>query len=106
MNYVTEKEMTNSFSRNLKQLRNRRTPPMTQQQLAARLHVDRGVIAKYESGLLLPPVCFALNLARYFDTTVECLFTEQQERKERRIHIEDITSHHTKIDTGRKNKNY
>lgn len=106
MNYVTEAEMTNSFSRNLKQLRSRRTPPLTQQQLALRLHVGRGLIAKYECGLLLPSVCFALNLARYFGTTVERLFTEEREVKERKISFENITSHHTEIDTGRTAQNY
>lgn len=106
MNYITEKEMINYFSQNLKQLRSRRTPPVTQQQLATRLHVDRGLIAKYESGLLLPSVCLALNLAHYFDTTVESLFTEQWEGKERRVIFENITPHNTEINKGRKVQNY
>lgn len=78
MNYVTEPELTTCFSRNLRQLRNGRTPPVTQQQLAGRLHVNRGLIAKYETGLSLPSICLALNLARYFNTTVERLFTEPE----------------------------
>lgn len=76
MNLITETEVTQHFSRNLKLLRNGRTPPLSQQQLANRLHVDRGLIAKYESGLLLPSVCLAINIARYFKIPMESLLAE------------------------------
>lgn len=76
MNLITEVEMTQHFSQNLKLLRNGRTPPISQQQLANRLHVDRGLIAKYESGLLLPSACLAFNIARYFKISMESLLAE------------------------------
>ena len=41
MNDITEQEMTRYFSNNLRLLRNGRTPPISQQQLANQLHVDR-----------------------------------------------------------------
>lgn len=104
-NYITEPEMKQYFSRNLKKLRNGRTPPISQQQLADRLHVDRGLIAKYESGLMLPSICLAVNIARCFDTTVEHLFT-MEEKKEGRNLFENVTSYHTKIDSGSKIQNY
>ena len=40
MNDITEQEMTRYFSNNLRLLRNGRTPPISQQQLANQLHVD------------------------------------------------------------------
>ena len=64
MNDITEQEMTRYFSNNLRLLRNGRTPPISQQQLANQLHVDRGLIAKYECGLLLPPVHLAFLISR------------------------------------------
>lgn len=76
MNLITETEMIQLFSRNLKLLRNGRTPPVSQQQLANRLHVDRGLIAKYESGLLLPSACLAFNMAHYFNIPMESLLAE------------------------------
>ena len=76
MNLITEAEMTQLFSRNLKLLRNGRIPPISQQQLARRLHVDRGLIAKYESGLLLPSACLAFNMARYFNIPMESLMAK------------------------------
>lgn len=75
MNLITEAEMTQLFSRNLKLLRNGRIPPISQQ-LARRLHVDRGLIAKYESGLLLPSACLAFNMARYFNIPMESLLAK------------------------------
>lgn len=80
MNLITEVEMTQHFSQNLKLLRNGRTPPISQQQLANRLHVDRGLIAKYESGLLLPSACLAFNIARYFKIPMESLLAESISR--------------------------
>lgn len=73
---VTESELIENFSQNLSLLRHKRIPPVTQQQLALRLHVGRGLIAKYEGGILLPPVCLAFNMARYFNVTMEDLFAD------------------------------
>ena len=65
MNDITEQEMTRYFSNNLRLLRNGRT-----------LHVDRGLIAKYECGLLLPPVHLAFLISRYFKIPMEALLAK------------------------------
>ena len=76
MNDITEQEMTRYFSNNLRLLRNGRTSPISQQQLANQLHVDRGLIAKYECGLLLPPVHLAFLISRYFKIPMEALLAK------------------------------
>lgn len=102
MNDITETEMTQRFSHNLKQLRYLRTPPVTQQQLANRLHVDRGLIAKYERGMLLPSVCLAFNMARFFDISMEKLLTGTLGMNRRENEFENITPYNQKNDPGRK----
>lgn len=93
MNLITEKDLRRGFSRNLKNLRNLSKPPISQQQLANCLHIDRTLIAKYENGSLLPSVCTAVNMARYFKISVEALLMTPAGR---RIQIEDFTFGYSK----------
>ena len=76
MKFITEQELTHHFSRNLKRLRRLQAPPVSQRHLAGRLHVDRATIANYESGRLLPSLCLACNIARYFDISLETLLSD------------------------------
>ena len=52
---------------------------LSQSELAARLGVSRQTINSLENGRYLPSLPLAINLARFFDTTVEQLFELEQE---------------------------
>ncbi len=56
------------FSENLKALRKARG--MTQEELAARLHVVRQTVSKWEKGLSVPDAELLIRLAEVLDTTV------------------------------------
>lgn len=56
------------FSENLKALRKARG--MTQEELAARLHVVRQTVSKWEKGLSVPDADLLIRLAEVLDTTV------------------------------------
>lgn len=56
-------------------LRQRRTAAgLSQSELGQRLGVSRQTINALETGRYLPSLPLALNLARFFDTTVEQIF--------------------------------
>ena len=56
------------FTENLKALRKARG--MTQEELAARLHVVRQTVSKWEKGLSVPDAELLIRLAEVLDTTV------------------------------------
>ena len=56
------------FSENLKALR--RAKGLTQEELAARLHVVRQTVSKWEKGLSVPDAELLIRLAEVLDTTV------------------------------------
>jgi putative transcriptional regulator len=61
-------------------VRARRThAELSQSDLAARMGVSRQTINSLENGRYLPSLPLAMNLARFFHTTVEELFELEQE---------------------------
>ena len=59
------------FSENLRALR--KAKGLTQEELAARLHVVRQTVSKWEKGLSVPDADLLLRLAEVLDTTVSRL---------------------------------
>ena len=61
-------------------VRARRThAELSQSHLATQMGVSRQTINSLENGRYLPSLPLAMNLARFFDTTVEELFELEQE---------------------------
>lgn len=52
---------------------------MTQQQLADELGVSRNTINSIENGKYLPSLELALNIAQYFNTSVESVFFKEEQ---------------------------
>ena len=52
---------------------------LSQRELAAALDVSRQTINSIEKGRYVPSLPLALALARYFDTTVEEMFDDQDD---------------------------
>jgi putative transcriptional regulator len=52
---------------------------LSQADLGAAVHVSRQTINAIEAGRYLPSLPLALNLARFFSTTVERMFTPHEE---------------------------
>ena len=55
---------------------------LSQAELGAALHVSRQTINAIEAGRPLPALPLALNLARFFSTTVERMFVRNEEAGE------------------------
>lgn len=68
------------FQENLKALR--RKKGMSQEELAARLHVVRQTISKWEKGLSVPDSALLIRLAEVFDVPVSELLGERIEAEE------------------------
>ena len=76
------------FSENLKSIRQARG--MTQEELAARLHVVRQTISKWEKGLSVPDADLLIRLAEALDTTVgQLLGAEIPEDEDQRDALAD-----------------
>lgn len=63
--------MENVLGGNLKYLR--KTKQLTQDQLADKLGVNRAMIGSYEEGRAIPKVSVLMDMAHYFNTTVDAL---------------------------------
>ena len=62
-------------------VRGRRTDAeLSQSELAVRMGVSRQTINSLENGRYLPSLPLAINLARFFGTTVEQLFELEREK--------------------------
>jgi putative transcriptional regulator len=62
-------------------VRTRRTDAeLSQSELAVRMGVSRQTINSLENGRYLPSLPLAINLARFFGTTVEQLFELEREK--------------------------
>ena len=68
------------FQENLKALR--RKKGMSQEELAARLHVVRQTISKWEKGLSVPDSALLIRLAEVFEVPVSKLLGERIEAEE------------------------
>lgn len=76
--FEEERTMDVSFGESLRRLRVERG--LTQQQLAQKLHIDRGSIASWETGHRIPSVSTIMQIAQYLGADVaELLGTEAQD---------------------------
>jgi putative transcriptional regulator len=63
---------------NIRRLRANLEPPITQEQLAAELHVTRQTIIAIEKGKYDPSLPLALKIARFFQKPVETIFFDDE----------------------------
>ena len=92
MSSEKEQQLKTNLARNLKYLRLRRNPSISQQYLATRLQVSTRSISYYESGQYLPPAHVLCGIAEYFGCTVEDLLSNKlPAKKEDRQINENIT---------------
>ncbi|RLV57814.1 transcriptional regulator [Parashewanella curva] len=64
--------VSNKLDNNIAKLRSRRK--LSQQQLADEIGVSRKTISTIETGRFTPSVVIALNLAKFFEVSVEEIF--------------------------------
>ena len=65
------------FAKNLKMLRKKQTPYLSQGRIAERLGVCRTTYISYETGSRQAPAFFIANAARYFGVSADRLLTEK-----------------------------
>ena len=65
------------FAKNLRMLRQRETPLLSQARLAERLGVCRTTYIGYETGSRHAPAFFVSNVARYFGVSADKLLCEK-----------------------------
>ena len=51
----------------------RKEQGLSQKKLAKRLEISSASIGMYETGKRTPPLCTAIKIAKYFNTSVECI---------------------------------
>ena len=88
---IKESELTNHLSKNLKQLRLSKNPPLSQERLANNLGTTREAISRFEQGNRIPTVCTLLNLSRFFQIPMEDLLLKSPDAGGSETN-EDITS--------------
>lgn len=92
MSGAKEEQLKTNLARNLKYLRLRRNPQISQKYLATRLQVSVRSISYYESGKYLPPSHVLCEIAEYFGYSVEDLLSNKlPAKKEDRQINENIT---------------
>lgn len=67
------------LSENIRNLRKEKG--MTQEALAQQLHTTRQTVSKWEKGRLEPNIQMLINLANYFDITLDALILGTKENK-------------------------
>lgn len=65
------------FAKNLRTLRERQRPYLSQSRIAKRLGVCRTTYVGYELGKRQPPAFFIANVARYFGVSTDKMLREQ-----------------------------
>ena len=65
------------FAKNLRTLREKQTPYLSQRRLCTRLGVSRSAYATYELGTRQAPAFFVSNVAKYFGVSADKLLREQ-----------------------------
>ena len=65
------------FAKNLRTLRKKQTPYLSQRRLCKRLGVSRSAYTTYELGTRQAPAFFIANVSRYFGVSADKLLTEQ-----------------------------
>jgi len=65
------------FARNLKMLRQKQKPFLSQRRLAERLGVCRSTYASYEAGTRQAPAFFIVNAAGYFGVSADKMLREK-----------------------------
>ena len=70
--------MTVHFSENLRELR--KAHKLTQEQLAEAMGVTVGAVSKWESGASTPDIALIMDLAEFFETSVDVLLKSEAKR--------------------------
>ena len=78
---VTANDEEYFFANNLKMLREKQRPYLSQGRIAKRLGVCRTTYISYESGRRQPPAYFIANAARYFGVSADRLLRENLWKK-------------------------
>ncbi|MBR6638518.1 MAG: helix-turn-helix transcriptional regulator [Lachnospiraceae bacterium] len=65
------------FARNLRALRKKQTPYLSQRRLCQKLGVSRSAYVTYELGTRQAPAFFVANVAKYFGISADKLLREQ-----------------------------
>ena len=82
--------MKHSLSENIRRLRKERN--LTQERLAEALGVTVGAVYKWESGQSLPEISMLMEIADFFDTSVDLLLGYQPKDNRLEASIERITA--------------
>lgn len=91
---VNEEQLKQNLARNLRYLRERRKPYLSQQMLAKKLEVTQKSISRYENGISLPSAHVLVAMADLFGLTTDALFMEElpnNNQKEGKTTNENIT---------------
>ena len=64
---------------------------MTQEELALKLHVDRGTVSKWERGVYLPKPDLLLELSNLFHVSVNEILAGERKTKENEQKINTVT---------------
>lgn len=94
MTPISENQLKQNFASNLRYLRERRKPYLSQQMLAKKLEVTQKSISRYENGISLPPAHVLVAIAELFGLTTDALFMEElpeNNNKEGNTSNENIT---------------
>jgi transcriptional regulator with XRE-family HTH domain len=74
-------EIPATFGSRLRSLRERKEPPMSQEQLAKDLEVSRASIGYYENASRTPDIAFLAKAAEYFDVSYDYLLGKSENTK-------------------------
>lgn len=72
---MDEERLRKNLARNMRYLREQRSPRMSQTMLANKLGVTQTSISKYENGMLLPPLHVLAELAECFGFSMDDLLS-------------------------------
>lgn len=96
---IKEDQLREILARNLRYLRERRKPYLSQQMLAKKLEVTQKSISRYENAKSLPPAHVLVAMAELFGLTTDALFMaelpENMNKKEGNTTNENITYSNT-----------
>lgn len=76
-------EKYDNIPANLRYLRSTRTPNYSKREIAQKLHVSRSTYSRYESGMMIPPVWFLCEVAKFYSVDVADLFLNDIRRSEK-----------------------
>lgn len=72
---MDEEKLRKNLARNMRYLREQRSPRISQTMLAKKLGVTQASISKYENEILLPPLHILADMAEYFGFLMDDLLS-------------------------------